>query len=162
MANDHIGETLFFVLLREAPGIALSIVSTVALGWVFFVRWGGLVGGVFLLIRFGYGVLQLPATLRIYILPFLKDNGTLDISFEWLAGGKVLLGIAFLSLLCRSDLPGIAIATEQLAPEGEVHLGSRLRKALLFDLAIALVMAIIAAVFTDFTCLHTPWCVWRH
>jgi hypothetical protein len=155
-------ESWFFVSLRGAPGIALSIVATVALGWAFFVRWGGLVGGVFLLIRFGYGVLQLPGNLRMDVAPYLKDSGGLDISFAWLAAGKVLLAIAFLALLCRSDSPGIAIATEQLAPLGPVHLEPRLQRNLLLDLVIAIVLAFIAAILTDFTCSNFPWCVWRH
>jgi hypothetical protein len=150
-------------LLQEAPGIALSIVATAALGWAFFVRWGGLVGGIYLLIRVAYSVLQLPANLRIYIGPYLKDGGaSLDVSFTWLAGGKVLLAIAFLSLLCRSDLPDISIKEPKYAPQGPVHLAAPVRKGLLLDLAIAFVMAVIAAVLTDYTCAHVPWCLWRH
>lgn len=155
-------ETLLFVLLRDAPGIVLAVVSTVALGWVFFVRWGGLVGGIYLLFRVGYGVLQLPANLRIDLRPYLIDGGaSLDISFAWLAGGKVLLAIVFLSLLCRSDLPDIAISNPKYAPQEAVHLAEPVRKGLLRDLAIALVMAIIALILTDYTCAHVPWCIWR-
>jgi hypothetical protein len=154
--------TLFFVLLRQAPGIVLAVVATVALGWVFFVRWGGLVGGIYLLIRVGYGVLQLPANLRAAVGPYFKDGGTsLDISFAWLAGGKVLLAIAFMSLLCRSDLSVIAISEPTYAPQGEVNLPEPVRKSLLLDLAIAFVMAIIAAPLIDYTCAHVPWCIWR-
>jgi hypothetical protein len=159
-------ETLFYVLLQEAPGVALSIVSTVALGWAFFVRWGGLIGGIYLLIRVGYGVLQLPANLRIYAESYLKDAGaSLDISFAWLAGGKVLLAIAFLALLFRSDLPIIAITTPKFAPNGAIDLAPEVRRGLLRELAIAFVMAIIAAILTDTTCTYLtflPWCSSRH
>jgi hypothetical protein len=151
---------LLFVLLQEAPGIVLAVVSTVALGWVFFVRWGGLVGGIYLLFRVGYGVLQLPANLRTYLGPYLKDGGaSLEISFAWLAGGKVLLAAVFLSLLCRSGLPDIAISKPKYAPQEAIHLAESVRKGLLRDLAIALVMAIIAAMLISYSCAYVHWCL---
>jgi hypothetical protein len=157
---------LFYLLLQEAPGIVLAVLSTVTLGWVFFARWGGWVGGLYLLARVGYGVLQLPANLRVFIGDYLKDGGaSLDVSFSWLAGGKVVLAIVFLSLLCRSHQAGIATDEPQYAPEEPVHLTEPVWKGLLRDLAIAFAMALAVEVIKmliETGCGHVTWCFWHH
>jgi hypothetical protein len=162
--------TLFLDLLQVAPGIALSVVSTVVLGWVFFVRWGGLIGGIYLIIRVGYGLLQLPANLAVDVRTYFKDDAaaSLSSSFAWLAGGKVLMAIAFLVLLIRSDLPDIDITEQRTVPKETFRLSDPMRDRLLLDLGLAFVMAILAALLIEdaekvyeFICGHVPLCFWR-
>lgn len=90
--------------LRLAPDVMLSGIGIIAVGWVFFVRWGGLFGWFFLVVTIAYSVLQLPATLLLGFDHFLTNasRSDLEIAFSALAGGKVLLAFGFLSLICSS------------------------------------------------------------
>jgi len=141
--------TFFLSLVREAPGIVLACVSTVALGWVFFVRWGGFAGSLYFLARIGYSILELPANLRYNMGQYIRSEAleSLDIAFVYLAAGKIVLVGAFLSLLCRSTPE--AMEEPQFAPNGGVILNRDQFTGLLWNLAVAFVMAIIAGVLIE-------------
>jgi hypothetical protein len=108
--------------LRLAPDIILSSIVIVLIGWVFFVRWGGLFGWFFLLVTISYALLQFPGILMIGFEHFLtRDFPTdLNIAFSLLAGGKILFSFGFLSLVCESSDPDLEIDQVRTWPKNSV------------------------------------------
>jgi hypothetical protein len=100
----------FLKVLEPSPFVAIAMIESVALGWVFFVRWGGSAGAIFFCVAAGYGLLQLPAYLSV------AGMQGLDFAFSLLAGGKILIAFGFLSLLCSSSIPEIKIEIPKYWP----------------------------------------------
>jgi hypothetical protein len=120
---------IFASAMNFAPDIILSSVAFIAIGWVVFIRWGGVVGGIFLYVTFAYAVLQLPAGLSDSFKDYLQPDATsaLKLTFSLLAGGKILLAIGFLSVIGYAALPGLDIdepktwPTNTVTPPGWVY-----------------------------------------
>jgi hypothetical protein len=144
--------SMLLVALRLAPDVMLSGIGIVAIGWVFFVRWGGLFGWFFLLVTIAYSAFQLPATLMLGFDRFLTktDSPDLDISFSALAGGKILLIFGFLSLIC-SSATGLELNEPRVWPENSVASPRWMRHLIgwVGSLAIAVIAGVISEKVKD-------------
>jgi len=116
-------QNLFFNALESSPQIILSAVARIALGWVFFARWG-LASAAFLLVSAAYAFVELPGYLEEVVeiknTPELNLSEELTLAFPLLAGGKILLAFVFVSLLCSSTIPAVDINNPKIWPTGSV------------------------------------------
>jgi len=117
---ENVDDSAFSTALKMSPDVIVSAIAGVALGWVFFVRWGGLNGALVLIVSVAYSVLQLPAYLSIGGIGALIPQSNLNLAFPCLAGGKLLLAFGILSLLCGSTAGALAMHEPKYWPTGAV------------------------------------------
>jgi hypothetical protein len=153
-------QNILITTLELAPDVVIGSVAGVSLGWVFFVRWGGLAGWLFLLVTVGYALLQLPANIWFSLRHFLSttDARTLEQVFALLAGGKVLVIFGVLLLLCSSSRRTVNIDQPKHWPEHAVPLPAWGSISPLVGWVPALITAVIVAIFTDpLKCVVMDW-----
>ena len=120
-----IPKNIFVTTMEVAPDVVISSIAIVAVGWVFFVRWGGASGWLFLLTTIGYAILQFPAAIKIGLSGYLKTDSTpqLDEAFSFLAGGKLLIAFGFILLIWHPKLPKLNVnKTKRWLPTGGVKM----------------------------------------
>lgn len=150
MANHR--DSVFLTALGAAPVMALSGIAGAALGWAFFVRWGW-TGFPLLVISVAYSFLQLPAYIRIEFANLNSAIGTgiaasdLSFVFPLLAGGKLLLTYGFLTLLCGSNDPVVAIETPRNWPAQTASVPQSAK--VIWGWFVGLAVSFIVALVTD-------------
>jgi hypothetical protein len=93
---------LLWSSIKVAPEVIISAIAMFSLGWVFFVRWSSATVLLYFVVTAVYAILQFPAYLAAELGPFFKDASPLNISFAFLAGGKIVVAYGFISLLLAS------------------------------------------------------------
>ena len=141
---------LFARTLQYGPEMVLPSVAFVLLGWAFFARWGGIPGAIFLLVSLVYGFLQIPANLVANFGDALRDPSALLATFAYLSAGKILLAFGFLSLLCSSSIPEIAIGDPKYWPDKAVSPPQWFGQV--GGWAVSLAASTITALVTQFKC----------
>ena len=133
IVGDMIGRVyprnIFVAAMQIAPDLVISSIAIVAVGWVFFVRWGGPAGWLFLLTTIAYAILQFPAAFKIGLSAFLRpeDVRNLDVAFSCLAGGKILIAFGFILLIWNPKLRGLDVrAPKRWLPAKSVKMPKRM------------------------------------
>jgi hypothetical protein len=143
-------DDLFYTSLRLAPDLVLNTGGFFLLGWVFFIRWGGVAGLLYLCITIFYALLQLPGNLLIGFAPFLKDPQPLVITFSILAAGKVPLAFGYISLLTSSGYSPLKIDEPKYWPTTAVKPPSWMQQV--GGWIVSLVSSILIATATHLNC----------
>ncbi len=143
-------DDLFVKSIQYAPELVLPTVAFTALGWAFFARWGGVAGVLFFVVALVYAILQVPANLMASFGDFLKTPAALEVTFSYLAAGKILLAFGFLSLLCSSSLPAVGMNQPKYWPDEPITPAKWMRQ--IGGWAVSLVAAIAVAMATQFKC----------
>jgi len=136
----------FLTVLEVSPDIIAAALGVIALGWVVYVRWGGVIGEGFFLLAIAYALLQVPANLVLSGFAPLAGSG-LELTFPILAGGKILLAFGFLALLCGSTQPELNIDEPKYWPSGAVPVPNWLPR--MWQVTGGFVTAIVVTVVAD-------------
>jgi hypothetical protein len=129
-----------------APSVILSSTSLIFFGWVFFVRWGGVLGILYLLCVALYSILQFPAYMAIFLKPYFVSLQDIEVVYSLLAGMKIPLISGFMVFLLNSLLPSVKIHEERFLPATPVSLPASMHKAIYWILG-----AIVTAAITVLT-----------
>lgn len=109
------------MIITIAPSVILSSMSLIFFGWVFFVRWGGVLGILYFLCLVLYSILQFPAYMAIFLKPYFVSTQDIEIIYALLAGMKIPLILGFMVFLLNSSLPNVRILEQRLLPSTAVH-----------------------------------------
>jgi hypothetical protein len=146
--------TLLIKLIVIAPSSVLSHISIIALGWIFFVRWGAY-GLPFLLLTIFYALLQLPAYFAVF---FPSESGFAEFRIMvFLALGllKLPYTFGFLAFLLSPTKPDFSI--EQYWPHQSVSPHKIVYVPLISLISIILIPVVVSVVSTVISAKVPEW-----
>ena len=126
-----------------APSVILTSTSLILFGWVFFVRWGGILGTLYFICVVLYSILQFPAYMAIFLKSYMASQQDMELIYSLLAGMKIPLILGFMVFVLNSQLPNVKTDEERFVPSAtSVSLPDSMNKAIYWIIGVMVTTAL--------------------